>query len=40
MVEEVITEKARRGVVNELLHAEGLVLMNEIMKDLKEKFWN
>ena len=25
---------------NELLSADGLVLMSETMKDLKEKFWN
>ena len=36
----VITENARRGVVNELLYADDLVLMSETMEDLKERFWN
>ena len=40
IVVDVITENARRGVVNELLHADDLVLMSEDMEDLKEKFWN
>ena len=29
-----------RSVVNELLHADNLVLISEIMEDLKERFWN
>ena len=37
---DFITEKARRGVVNELLFADDLVLVNETMEDLKERFWN
>ena len=37
---DVITENARRGVVNELLYADDLVLMSETAKELKEKFWN
>ena len=37
---DVITEKARRGVVNELLYADYLVLMSETMEKLKERFWN
>ena len=36
----VITENARRGVVNELLYADDLVIMSEHMEDLKERFWN
>ena len=36
----VITENARRGVVNELLYADDLVLMSKDMEDLKERFWN
>ena len=36
----VVTENARRGVVNELLYACGLVLMSETMEDLKERSWN
>ena len=36
----VITENARRGVVNELLYADDLVVMSEDMEDLKERFWN
>ena len=37
---EVIKENERRDMVNELLSADGLVLMSETIKDLKEKFWN
>ena len=40
VVVDVITEKARRNVVNELLCADDLVIMSETMEDLKEKFWN
>ena len=40
IVVDVITENARRGVVNELLYADDLVLMSETMEDLKERFWN
>ena len=36
----VITENAISGVVNELLYADDLVLMNETMGDLKTRFWN
>ena len=31
-VVDVITENARRGLVNELLYADGLVLMSKIME--------
>ena len=40
IVVDVNTENARRGVVNELLYADDLVLMSEDMEDLKERFWN
>ena len=36
----VITENARRDVVNELLYADDLVIMSEDIEDLKERFWN
>ena len=38
IVVDVITENARRGVVNKLLYADDLVLKTETMKDLKERF--
>ena len=37
---DVFTEKARRGVINELLCANDLVLMSETIEDLKERYWN
>ena len=40
IVVDIITENARRGVVNELLYADGLVIMSEDMEDLQERFWN
>ena len=40
IVVDIITENARRGVVNELLYADDLVLVSENMEDLKERFWN
>ena len=40
IVVDVIAENARRGVVNEILYADELVLMSKIMEDLKERFWN
>ena len=40
IVVDVITENARRDVVNELLSADDLVIMSEDMEDLKERFWN
>ena len=36
IVVNVITENARRGVVN----ADDLIIMSEDMEDLKERFWN
>ena len=35
IVVDIITENARRGVVNELLNADDLVLVSETMEDLK-----
>ena len=35
---DVITENAREGLMNKILYANDLVLMNESIKDLKEKF--
>ena len=40
IVVDVITENARRGGVNELLHGDDLAIMSEDTEDLKEKFWN
>ena len=38
IVVDVITENARRGVVNKLLYADDHVIMSEDMDDLKERF--
>ena len=40
IVVDVITENARRGVANELMYADDLVLMSETIEDLKERLWN
>ena len=40
IVVDVVTKNARRGVVNELLYADDLVLMSKSVEDLKERFWN
>ena len=40
VVLDIITENARRDVINELLYADDLVLMSKTMEDLKERFWN
>ena len=37
---DVITENARRGVINELLYVDDLVIISEDREDLKERFWN
>ena len=37
IVVDVVTENARKGVVNELLYADDLVIMSEDMEDLKER---
>ena len=39
VVVDAITEN-ERGVVNELLYADDLVLISETMTDLKGRFWN
>ena len=39
IVVNVITE-ARRGVDNELLYVDDLVLTSKTIEDLKERFWN
>ena len=39
IVVDVVTENAKRGVVNELLYADDLVLMSKTIEDLKERFW-
>ena len=40
IVVNVITKNVRRGLVNELLYADDLLLMSKTMEALKEKFWN
>ena len=40
IVVDVITENARRGVINELLYTDDLVFMSATIEDLKERFWN
>ena len=40
IVVDVITENARRGVVNELLYADDLVIMSKDMEALRKRFWN
>ena len=40
IVVDDITENARRGVVNELLYADDLVLISETMEELKKRFCN
>ena len=40
MTVDTITKNAKKGVVNELLNADDLVLMSETMEDLKGRFWN
>ena len=37
---DVTTEKARRGVINEVRNVGGFVLISETVKDLKERLWN
>ena len=36
IVVDVVTENARRGVVNELLYADDLLIISETMEDLKD----
>ena len=40
IVVDVITENARRGVVNELLYGDDFVLVSKDVEDFKERFWN
>ena len=40
IVVDVITENARKVVVNELLYTDDLVFMSETLEDLKERFSN
>ena len=40
IVVDAITKNVTRGVVNELLYADNLVLMSEDMEDIKERFSN
>ena len=35
---DVVTEHAREGLLNEILYADGLVLMSESLEDLRERF--
>ena len=35
---DIISENAREGLMNEIFYADGLVLMSESIKNLKEKF--
>ena len=39
IVVDITTENAR-GVVNELLYTDDLILMSETIEDLKERLWN
>ena len=34
----IVVENAREGLVNKIMHADGLVLINESMKNSREKF--
>ena len=38
VVIDVVTEHAREGLLNEILHADDLVLMSESLEDLWERF--
>ena len=38
IVVDVVTELAREGLLNEILYANVLVLMNESLVDLRERF--
>ena len=40
IVVDIITENARRGVANEILYANDLVLMSKSIENSKERFWN
>ena len=36
--EDIFMEKAREGLMNEIMYADGLILMSESIENLKEKF--
>ena len=38
IVVDAVTQQARKGLLNEILYADDLVLMNENLKDLRERF--
>ena len=38
IVVDAVTEQARKGLLNEILYADDLVLMNENLEDLRERF--
>ena len=38
--EDVITEKAKSGIISEVLHTDDFLLISKTLKDWKEKFWN
>ena len=38
IVVDVVTEHAREGLLNEILYADDLVMMNESLEDLRERF--
>ena len=38
IVVNVISEKAREGLMNEILYADDFVIMNESIKNLRKKF--
>ena len=38
IVVDAVTEQARRGLLNEILYEDDLVLMSEHMEDLRERF--
>ena len=39
IVVDVVTERAREGLMYEMLYADVLVLVSETMEGLREKFW-
>ena len=39
IVVDVVTENVRNGLMSEMLYADDLVLTNETMEGLREKFW-
>ena len=36
---DTVTERVRDGSINEILYTDDLVLVREIMKDLRDRFW-